>query len=159
MPSIAKLLHLPPGFAVLAVSTTSSGLLVHYQVMMLPTPDRPPSHEIGLDEFSLRRGKRGQGLHYGTIIVDLQHHKIIDLLPDRDAATVAAWLSNRPSIHVVSRDRSGTFAQAITTALPAAQQVLDRFHLIQNARGFPYSVNGSCMLLERARKMQRGDEA
>jgi transposase len=105
-----------------------------HTIMRLPTPIRPPPREIGVDEFALRRGKRGQGHQFGTIIVDLLRHEVIDLLPDREVATVVAWLSQHPTIDVVSRDRSGTFAQAITTALPNAQQVLDRFHLLQNLR-------------------------
>lgn len=104
------------------------------QVMALPEPTRVLPRMIGIDEFSFRRGQRGQGHHFGTIIVDLERHRVMDLLPNRDVATVATWLRNHPSIQVVSRDRSGTFAQAITTALPHAQQVLDRFHLLQNLR-------------------------
>ncbi|MBA2679660.1 MAG: ISL3 family transposase [Ktedonobacteraceae bacterium] len=103
-------------------------------IMTLPEPAIFPAHIIGIDEFSFRRGKPGQGHHFGTIIVDLERHRVLDLLPERDVVSVAAWLRNHPTIQVVSRDRSGTFAQAITTALPEAQQVLDRFHLLQNLR-------------------------
>jgi transposase len=99
------------------------------QMQALPIPEPPAPVEIGLDEFSFRRGAR-----FGTIIVDLQRHQVIDLLPDREAATVVRWLRAHPTIRVVSRDRSGTYAQAISEALPMAQQVLDRFHLLRNVR-------------------------
>jgi transposase len=99
------------------------------QVLSLSIPEPPAPIEIGLDEFSFRRGAR-----FGTIIVDLRRHQVIDLLPDREAATVVRWLRAHPTIRVVSRDPSGPFAQAITVALPAAQQVLDRFHLLRNMR-------------------------
>jgi transposase len=73
------------------------------------------------------------GHRYGTIICDLERHRIIDILPDREAATVEAWLSARPSIRVVSRDRGGGYGQAVTRALPNAIQVADRWHLMENA--------------------------
>nr|MBA2677309.1 ISL3 family transposase [Ktedonobacteraceae bacterium] len=111
---------------------SSPTLLRH--LMALPDPVPAPARVIGVDEFSFRRGQRGQGHHFGTLIVDLEQHRVLDLLPNRDATTVATWLRAHPSIQVVSRDRAGSFAQAITAALPQAQQVLDRFHLLQNLR-------------------------
>nr|MBA3824376.1 ISL3 family transposase [Ktedonobacterales bacterium] len=113
--------------------TLSSPTLLRH-LMALPDPVPVPARIIGVDEFSFRRGQRGQGHHFGTLIVDLERHRVLDLLPERDATTVAAWLRAHPSIQMVSRDRAGSFAQAITAALPQAQQVLDRFHLLQNLR-------------------------
>lgn len=55
------------------------------------------------------------------------------MLPDREAATVEAWLSARPDIRVVSRDRGGGYGQAVSRALPEARQVADRWHLMENA--------------------------
>ncbi len=118
--------------AQLQLPLSSATLLRH--IMALPEPVGAPARLIGVDEFSFRRGPRGHGHHFGTLIVDLERHRVLDLLPDRDVATVATWLRAHPSIQLVSRDRSGTFAQAITAALPHAQQVLDRFHLLQNVR-------------------------
>jgi transposase len=83
---------------------------------------------VGIDDWAWKRGHR-----YGTIICDLERHRIIDVLPDREAATVEAWLSARPSIRVVSRDRGAGYGQAIAKALPKAIQVADRWHLMENA--------------------------
>jgi transposase len=94
-------------------------------------PAPPPStlHAVGIDEWAWRRGHR-----YGTILVDLETHRVVDLLPDRSAASVAAWLARHPTIQVVSRDRSDLYADGIRRGAPAAVQVVDRFHLVQNLR-------------------------
>ena len=83
---------------------------------------------VGLDDWAWRKGQR-----YGTLICDLERRAVIDLLPDREPATVAAWLRQHPQIEVVARDRNGGYRQAISEALPDATQVADRWHLLQNA--------------------------
>jgi transposase len=83
---------------------------------------------VGIDDWAWKRGHR-----YGTIVCDLERRRIVDVLPDRAAATVEAWLSARPEICVVSRDRGGGYGQAVTRALPKARQVADRWHLMENA--------------------------
>lgn len=82
---------------------------------------------LGIDDWAWRRGQR-----YGTIVVDLERGEVIDLLPDRDAATVAKWLKEHPGIELVSRDRSSAYAQAATEGASEAQQVADRWHLLKN---------------------------
>lgn len=84
---------------------------------------------VGIDDWAWCKGQR-----YGTIVVDLETNDVIDLLPDRDAATVRAWLETHPGIELVSRDRSSSYSQAATEAAPAAQQVADRWHLLKNVR-------------------------
>jgi transposase len=88
----------------------------------------PGARIIGIDEWAWRRGQR-----YGTIICDLERRRVLDLLPDREPATVRAWLSFRPGIRVVARDRAGGYAGAIAAAAPLAVQVADRWHLMENA--------------------------
>lgn len=92
-------------------------------------PDRPiePPRVVSLDDWSWRRGSR-----YGTIICDLERHRRLDLLPDRDSTSAAAWLARYPSIEIVSRDRGGEYAEAARLGAPQAVQVVDRFHLSQN---------------------------
>ena len=90
-------------------------------------PAEPP-RVVGIDDWAWKRGHR-----YGTVICDLERRRIIDLLPDRESATVEAWLSARPTITVISRDRGGGYGQAAARGRPHAQQIADRWHLMENA--------------------------
>jgi transposase len=89
---------------------------------------RSTSTVIGIDDWAWKRGQR-----YGTAICDLQRHRIIDLLPDREPATLDAWLAAHPGIAIVARDRGGGYGQAVTRVCPEALQVADRWHLLENA--------------------------
>ncbi len=91
------------------------------------TPPIPTVTVVGIDDWAWKKGQR-----YGTVIVDLQTHQPVDVLPDRSAETVAAWLRQHPAIQVISRDRGGTYAKGARAGAPQAQQVADRFHLIKN---------------------------
>lgn len=83
---------------------------------------------MGVDDWAFRRNHR-----YGTIVCDLERHRVVKLLPDRDAATVKAFLARHPTIRVLSRDRGAGYGEAGAQALPDALQVADRWHLIENA--------------------------
>lgn len=89
--------------------------------------DPEPFTKIGLDDFAFRRGRT-----YGTIIVNLETHRLIDILPDRTVATVSAWLAAHPEIELISRDRASDYAAAATLGAPQATQVCDRWHLLKN---------------------------
>lgn len=109
----------------LALPASARTLLRQVRAGVLPTNQSVT--KLGVDDFAFRKGQR-----YGTILVNLEQHNIIDLLPDREAATLQAWLQRHPEIQVVSRDRSLTYVEGVTKGAPQAQQVADRFHLVKN---------------------------
>lgn len=82
---------------------------------------------LGIDDWAFRKGKS-----YGTILVDLEKRKPIDLLPDREMGTVKKWLEAHPGIEVISRDRASCYSQAAKLGAPQAVQVADRWHLLKN---------------------------
>jgi transposase len=75
-----------------------------------------------------------KGATYGTILVDLEKRRPIELLPDRKEKTLTAWLLTHPEIEVVSRDRGGEYAAAARKGAPQAQQIADKFHILKNLR-------------------------
>lgn len=83
---------------------------------------------IGIDDFAWRRGHS-----YGSIVVDLEQRKVIDILPDRQRETIVAWLRENPQVHTICRDRGPGYGAAATEAAPHARQVADRWHLFENA--------------------------
>ena len=91
-------------------------------------PRTDPLVVAGIDDWAFRKNHR-----YGTIVCDLERRRIVALLPDREIATVRAWLSKHPEIRVVSRDRGGGYGEAAAKALPGVLQVADRWHLMENA--------------------------
>jgi hypothetical protein len=105
-----------------------------WSLYLVPLPPIGKVEVIGIDDWSYRRGKR-----YGSIIVDLRTHKIIDLLPERSVASVIAWLEAHPGVEIVSRDRGGTYVDGVTQGAPLATQVCDRWHLLVRRIG-AYSI-------------------
>lgn len=73
---------------------------------------KEPLTVVGIDDWAFRRNHR-----YGTIVCDLELRRIVTLLPDREIATVEAWLRSHPGIKVLSRDRGGGYGEAAARAL------------------------------------------
>jgi transposase len=97
------------------------------RIMDIPDTPRASVVYLGIDDFAFRRGYR-----FGTILVDLESHHPIDVLPDRQTETTAAWIRDNPEIAVISRDRGTEYASAATQGAPLAIQVADRFHVCKN---------------------------
>ena len=97
------------------------------RIMDLPDASTGSVVFLGIDDFAFRRGYR-----FGTILVNLESHRVVDLLPDRQAETAARWMFHQPDVMVVSRDRGSEYASAASKGAPQAIQCADRFHVVKN---------------------------
>jgi transposase len=111
----------------LAMPTSADTLL--RLIRGLPLPSRVEPRVLGVDDWAMKKGRT-----YGTILVDLERRRALDLLPDRSAATFSAWLRRHPQVEVIARDRSTEYACGADADAPSATQVADRWHLLLNAR-------------------------
>ena len=97
------------------------------RIMALPAKPVGPVIQLGIDDFSFKRGRT-----FGTLLVNMQTHQVVDVLADRKAETSATWMASHPEIELVSRDRGGDYASAAATGAPQAVQCADRFHMLKN---------------------------
>lgn len=109
----------------LAMRTSDATVL--WSLFLVPLPEVGQVRVVGVDDWSWRRGKR-----FGSILVNLETHKSIDLLADREAESVQRWMAAHPEIEVVSRDRGGVYIDGATLGAPQATQVADRWHILSN---------------------------
>jgi hypothetical protein len=98
-------------------------------IRQVEMPQNPTPRVLGVDDWSMCKGPS-----YGTILVDLETHRPVDLLADRSAETLARWLAEHPGVEIISRDRANEYIEGASRGAPDAIQVADRFHLLQNVR-------------------------
>lgn len=113
---------------VMGYTSSASSILRRLKRIKLPASTMT-SGTLGVDDWAYKKGRT-----CGTIIVDMESRKIVDLLPDREASTLANWLMVHPEVHTVARDRASAYALGIQTGAPQAKQVADRYHLVVNLR-------------------------
>jgi transposase len=109
----------------LAMRTSPDTLL--RRVRQAALPQRPSVRVLGVDDWAFRKGHR-----YGMILIDLERRGPVDLLPERSAEALCAWLKEHPEVEIISRDRGGDMIRGATAGAPQATQVADRWHLLRN---------------------------
>ena len=101
----------------------------------IPLPDKEKATKVCIDDFAFKKGHT-----YGTVMVDIDTHRIIDLLPSRKVDEVAEWLSSFPNLEIVSRDGSVSYNSAVKQADAGIIQISDRFHLLKGLTDAAKSV-------------------
>jgi transposase len=126
----------------LSLTVSDDTVLRRVRQPAMPQPS-VPIHHLGVDDWAWRKGQ-----DYGTILVDLDLHRVVDLLPDRAAESFSAWLQQHPEVLTIARDRCGLYAEGAALGAPHSQQIADRFHLILNL-----SATMERVLEERSRQL------
>lgn len=127
----------------LSITTSDDTVLRRIRQEPVTAPSPVPAQNLGVDDWAWRKQQS-----YGTILVNLDLHRVIDLLPDRSSESFEEWLRQHPEIVTISRDRCGLYADGADLGAPQAQQIADRFHLILNL-----SATMERVLEERSRQL------
>jgi len=127
----------------LSIATSDDTVLRRIRYKPVPEVAALPVRNLGVDDWAWRKGQE-----YGTILVNLDLHRVVDLLPDRAVESFSEWLQQHPEIVTISRDRCGTYAEGAALGAPQSQQIADRFHLVLNL-----SATMERVLEERSRQL------
>jgi transposase len=94
-----------------------------------PLPEVGKVRVLGVDDFAFKKGST-----YGTILVNLERRKVVDLLPERSQESLVAWFRSHPGaqVEVATRDRSNIYREGLAKGAPGATHVADRWHLLHN---------------------------
>ena len=131
--------HAALGFSVGAEAASALSHLLHIptspdsllrSIKRQPLPVHPTPRVLGVDDWAIRKG-----LSYGTLLVDLERHQVVDVLKGRSADALRDWLRGHPGVEIITRDRASEYSRAATDAAPQAQQIADRWHLLCNLSG------------------------
>ena len=110
---------------------------------------------LGIDDWAKKRGHT-----YGTILVDLESRRPVELLNSREADEVITWLKQHPDVEIVSRDRGHDYAKAVSEGAPKAKQIADRWHLLKNLRdAVETMLSHKPIVLAAAGKVNAGKDA
>jgi len=99
------------------------------RIKAAPLPEVGKVRVLGVDDFAFKKGST-----YGTILVNLERHEVVDLLPERSQESLVAWFRSNPAaeVEVATRDRSNIYREGLAKGAPGATHVADRWHLLHN---------------------------
>ena len=112
----------------LGIVTARDALL--RRIKAAPLPEVGKVRVLGVDDFAFKKGST-----YGTILVNLERHEVVDLLPERSQESLVAWFRSHPAaeeVEVATRDRSNIYREGLAKGVPGATHVADRWHLLHN---------------------------
>jgi transposase len=99
------------------------------RIKAAPLPEVGRVRVLGVDDFAFKKGSA-----YGTILVNLERHRVVDLLPERSQESLVAWFGEHPGaeVEIATRDRSNIYREGLAKGAPGAAHVADRWHLLHN---------------------------